>query len=67
MWMYDRTQAQLFNENNPLMKLYQPLWPLLTGVTVVQWLDWTCNHKVEGSNPTKPTADFTMTRISIVV
>ncbi len=25
----------------------------------------TCNHKVVGLNPTKLTADFTMTRISI--
>ena len=37
-------------------------------VTVVKWLDcWTCNHKVVGSNPTKLTADFTMTRVIIDV
>ena len=35
--------------------------------TVVQWLDcWACMYKVEGSNPTNLTADYTMTRISIV-
>ena len=34
----------------------------------VKWLDRrTCNHKVVGSNPTKLTTDFTMTRISYVV
>ena len=27
----------------------------------------TCIHRVVGSNPTKLTADFTMTRINIVV
>ncbi len=34
---------------------------------MVKWLDCgTCNHKAVGSNPAKLTADFTMTRISIV-
>ena len=68
-------QGLLFNlplfvilEDVTLLSQFHSFNPHIHVPTVVKWLDCrNCNHKVVGLNPTKVTADFTVSTKSVVI